>query len=389
MSPSQPQPDPAPKSRRENWQRWLRDAFSAGGGVWAWGGLVLVLIGVLAGLLLPALAKLKRTLAAPEVVAYIAQDVVYAEPLLADFTAQTGIRVRTVFDSEAVKTVGLANRLLAERQRPQCDVFWGNEELRTRQLAAQGVWRETNGWAAFGYRSRRIMINTNFVAPPADEAERSTFNPELRTSTSDLRTSPSALRPSDFDLRTSNLALRPSPRSLDDLTNAVWRGKVALAYPLFGTTPTHLLALRQHWGANRWEAWCRALAANQPLIVDGNSVVARLVARGEAWVGLTDSDDILVVQRDGAPVHMLPLDAESLLIPNTVAVACGAPHPDAAQRLFEFLQGQQVVERLIRVDALEGLSPHAAGTPTLEPDWDQLIADLEPGTAQLKAIFVR
>jgi hypothetical protein len=31
-------------------------------------------------------------------------------------------------------------------------VFWGNEEMRTRQLAAQGVFRETNGWAAFGHR---------------------------------------------------------------------------------------------------------------------------------------------------------------------------------------------------------------------------------------------
>ena len=353
MSPPQPPPDPAPRPPPESWQRWLRDTFTAGGGVRAW-GLILLSIALLAFLLLPALAELKRTLAAPKVVAYIAQDATYADPLLADFTAQTGIRVRTVFDSEAVKTVGLANRLLAERQRPQCDVFWGNEELRTRQLAAQGVWRETNGWAAFGYRSRRIMINTNFVAPPTADSE-----------------------------------LRPSPRSLDDLTNAVWRGKVALAYPLFGTTPTHLLALRQHWGADRWEAWCRALAANQPLIVDGNSVVARLVARGEAWVGLTDSDDIRVVQRDGAPVLALPLDAESLLIPNTVAVTRGAPHPEAAQRLFEFLQGVNVVDRLIQADALESPSPHAAGTPTLQPDWTRLIADLETGTAQLKAIFVR
>lgn len=367
MSPPQPQPDPAPKPRSESWQHWLRDALTAGGGVWAW-GFILLSIALLAFLLLPSLAKLKRTLAAPEVVAYVAQDVTYADPLLADFTAQTGIRVRTVFDSEAVKTVGLANRLLAERQRPQCDVFWGNEELRTRQLAAQGVWRETNGWAAFGYRSRRIMINTNFVAPP-------TADPQLRPSPSDLRTSASALR--------------PCPRSLDELTNAVWRGKVALAYPLFGTTPTHLLALRQHWGADRWEAWCRALAANQPLIVDGNSVVARLVARGEAWVGLTDSDDVRVVQRDGAPVLALPLDAESLLIPNTVAVTRGAPRPEAAQRLFEFLQSPNVIERLIQADALEGPSLHAAGIPTLQPDWTRLIADLEPGTAQLKAIFVR
>ena len=61
------------------------------------------------------------------VVLYCAQDQVFAEPILAEFTKQTGIRVKAVFDSEAVKTVGLANRLLAERTHPVCDVFWGNE----------------------------------------------------------------------------------------------------------------------------------------------------------------------------------------------------------------------------------------------------------------------
>jgi len=96
-----------------------------------------------------------------EVMVYAAQDQVYAEPILREFTQQTGIRVRPVFDSEAVKTVGLANRLLAEKNNPQADVFWGNEELRTRGLEARGVFRETNGVATFGFRSRRIVINTN------------------------------------------------------------------------------------------------------------------------------------------------------------------------------------------------------------------------------------
>ena len=98
------------------------------------------------------------------VIVYAAQDQVYAEPILREFENSTGIKVKAVYDSEAVKTVGLANRLLAERSHPQCDVFWGNEEMRARQLAAQGVFRETNGWAAFGHRSRRIVINTNLVS---------------------------------------------------------------------------------------------------------------------------------------------------------------------------------------------------------------------------------
>jgi iron(III) transport system substrate-binding protein len=295
---------------------------------------------------------------AREVVAYIAQDQVFAEPLLAEFTRQTGIRVRAVFDSEAVKTVGLANRLLAEQARPQADVFWGNEELRTRQLAARGVWREPHGWAAFGHRSRRVVVNTNHIALPG--------------------TAPGAAP-----------GRLPAPASLFELTNATWRGRVALAYPLFGTTATHFLALRQYWGAERWEAWCRGLAANQPLVVDGNSVVAKLVAKGEAWVGLTDSDDIQAVQREGAPVAALPWNDETLLIPNTVAVVRGAPHPEAAEELFAWLQRPEVAARLVAARALEGVETAPAGVKTLTPDWSRLVSELEAVTDRLKTIFLR
>jgi len=264
--------------------------------------------------------------------------------------------------------VGLANRLLAERNHPRCDVFWGNEELRTRQLAAQGVWRDTNGWQAFGYRSRRIAINTNFVK--GAEAAVAALDPPPGGAAFAVRD-------------------RPALRSLRELTNATWRGKVAVAYPLFGTTATHFLALRQAWGEPGWEAWCRALAANQPLVVDGNSVVAKLVARGEAWVGLTDSDDIAAVQREGAPVAALPLDQDALLIPNTVAVTRGAPDPAAAAALFQFLQRPVVVESLVKAGALEGATSDRQAPPTLAPDWRRLLAELEPGTQRLKEIFLR
>ena len=311
--------------------------------VWLFGGLLSAAILVAA--LVPSLKLFKRRV--EQVVVYASQDQVYAEPILRDFTRQTGIKVRTVFDNEAVKTVGLANRLLAESGHPQCDVFWNNEELRTRQLARRGVFRATNGWEVFGYRSRRVIINTN------------------------------------------RLPLAQAPRSLRELTNAVWRGKVALAYPLFGTTATHLLALRQLWGVARWEAWCRALAANQPLLVDGNSVVARLVGQGEAWVGLTDSDDLAAEQRNGAPLTALPPDAETLLIPNSVGVLRGAPHGAAAQRLFLYFQRPEVVARLVGAAALEGATPQMRPSKTLTPNWPALLADLDPATAALRQIFLR
>lgn len=312
---------------------------------------VVAVAAVLAAVVLTSARELRAALfgrgSSDRVVVYTSQDQVYSEPILKEFERRTGIKTAVVYDSEAVKTVGLANRLLAERNRPQCDIFWSNEELRTRQLEAEGVFRKTNPWVGLGYRSRRIIINTNL------------------------------------------LSLAAAPGSLMELTNPTWRGKVALAYPLFGTTATHFLALRQHWGKERWEAWCRALVSNKPFLVDGNSVVARLVGRGEAWVGLTDSDDLAAEQREGAPLAGLPVTEETLLIPNTVGVIRNAPHPEAAQRLLEYLQQPAVVRRLVDVHALEGVSPSQAAVRGLKPDWAKLLADMAPATEDLKKIFLR
>jgi iron(III) transport system substrate-binding protein len=281
------------------------------------------------------------------VIAYCAQDQTYAEAIFRDFQKETGIKVRAVYDSEAVKTVGLANRLLAERSHPQCDVFWGNEEMRARQLAAEDVFRETNGLALFGYRSRRIVYNTKHVSAGS------------------------------------------LPHSLLELTNEAWRGKVAIAYPQFGTTAAHFHALRQHWGQTTWESWCNALAANKALLVDGNSVVVKMVARGEAWIGLTDSDDIAAGQAEGLPVAAAPPNEEMLLIPNSVAVIRSAPHAGSAQKLFEYLQQPVTVQKLVAAQALEGLSAAGVTTPALKVDWTSLIRDLGATTEKLNRIFLR
>jgi iron(III) transport system substrate-binding protein len=281
------------------------------------------------------------------VIAYCAQDQVYAEEIFRDFENRTGIKVKAVFDSEAVKTAGIANRLLAERSHPQCDVFWGNEEMHTRQLARQNVFRAENGWAAFGRRFRRLVINTNQVA-------------EL-----------------------------PSGFSLQSLTNGSWTHKVALAYPQFGTTAAHLHGLRQRWGDETWRRWCAQLAANQPLLLDGNSAVVRAVGRGDAWIGLTDSDDIAAGEADHLPIRAVSLEADSLSIPNTVAVIRDAPHPNSAQTLFAFLQTPGVAERLIQLHALENNPAKTGGDAGFTVDWKRLLDDLDGTTQLLNRYFLR
>jgi iron(III) transport system substrate-binding protein len=191
-------------------------------------------------------------------------------------------------------------------------------------------------------------------------------------------------------INTNLLTASNAPHNFSDVTNSAWRGKVVLAYPLFGTTATHFHALGQRWGDAAWRNWCEALVANKPFLVDGNSVAVKLVERGEAWIGCTDSDDIAAAQREGFPVTALPVAADTLYIPNTVGVIRNCPHPEGAQRLFEYLSKPEVSQRLVELRALEGatLDPALAATG-LTVDWEGLLKNLDAVTTETKDIFLR
>ncbi len=279
------------------------------------------------------------------VVVYASQDQVYAEPILKRFTQETGIRVDAIYDSEAVKTIGLANRLIAEQARPIADVFWGNEELRSRQLAARGVLRGGEELLQIGSRSRCLIFNRSLLRE------------------------------------------RELPTSMIELTNSRWQGKIALAYPLFGSTSTHFLLLRHRWGESNWLTWCRALAANKPLLFEGNSLVARAVGRGQCHLGLTDSDDYESELRSGKPVARVPWTAELSRLANTVGRTTHGPHPREAEELMRYLASDAVEQALTEAHALE---PNTFSDPPLsEPQWEAVLRDMAEATGQLKDLFLR
>jgi len=286
-----------------------------------------------------------------EVVVYAAQDRVFAEPLMREYERSSGVRVRVLYDNEATKTVGLANRLLAESGRPRADLWWSNEEMRTRQLEARGVLEP--GWKAVGMRRRVLVVRTGGEAGAALGGGQG-----------------------------ARLAV---------LTNAAWRGRVALAYPVFGSTSTHFLALRERWGEEAWRAWCVALAGNRPLVVDGNSVVVRMVGSGQADIGLTDSDDVAFGRREGLAVEEVPLAiGDGLVIPNSVALVRGSGRRLAAEGLAAYLAGPEAMGRLRESGALELGGDGVEGAAGLgEAEWARLLGGMDGSLEELKRMFLR
>lgn len=307
--------------------------------------------------------------AAPTVVIYTSVDQPFAEPILAAFEQQTGIRVLAIYDTEAAKTTGLVSRLAAERDNPQADVFWSSEIAQTLWLQDQGLlavyqspvaddipaaFRDPQGyWNGMGYRMRVIIVNTTRVAP------------------------------------------EEYPQTLADLLDPKWgTGEVGLANPLFGTTATHAAALYANWGPQTALAFFQQLEAQGVRIVDGNSVVRDMVANGDLKLGLTDTDDANTAIQAGKPVTILFPDQHNqgaLAIPNTVALVAGGPNPAQGQALIDYLLSAEVEAQLVEDGFLYGSLRTATSTEIvlMTVNWRSVAEQMETAKSDLQELFLR
>jgi len=313
---------------------------------------------------------------AKEVVIYTSLDQIFSEPVLQEFEKKTGIKVRAVYDVEAAKTTGLVNRLIAEKDNPQADVFWNSEVGRTIILKQKGVlvpyqspsatdipqqFKDKDGyWTGFAARARILIYNKNLV-------------------------------------KESGL-----PKSIFELTGPKWQGKVSMAYPLFGTTSTHVAAWYALLGPQKTEAYLTALKKNEVMIANGNSVVRDMVVEGEAAIGFTDTDDAHVAIQMGKPVAILYPDKEgigTLLIPNTVSLIKGAPHQEEAKRLIDYLLSKEVEGNLAfsasaQMPLRTGIEtpahvPGSKSIKAMEVDFYQIAENLEHASNFCQDLFVR
>jgi ABC-type Fe3+ transport system substrate-binding protein len=130
--------------------------------------------------------------------------------------------------------------------------------------------------------------------------------------------------------------------------------------PRFGTTRGHFGAMQSFFERSLripgyWEAFIEGFAANEPrMLTGGNAAVVDAVARGEADIGLTDTDDVLAAQALGAKVQWIfarhdpasDRGGGTLLVPNTVGLVAGASHRANAVQFMEYMLSPGVQARI-------------------------------------------
>ena len=160
------------------------------------------------------------------VVLYTSVDEPYARPLIDEFEKQTGIDVKLVTDAEASKSVGLSEKLRAEKDHPQADVWWDNECFLTINLADEGVLAP-------------------YDSPSAADIPSQFKDPQRRWAGNVLRVRV---------LVSLHSAGAMKPTHLSDLIRPELKGQIAIARPTAGTTGGHVAALYELWGKSR-AAW--------------------------------------------------------------------------------------------------------------------------------------
>jgi iron(III) transport system substrate-binding protein len=279
----------------------------------------------LAGMLIAA--TVSTASAGDTVVVYTALDREFSEPILKAYEKSSGTGVLAKFDVESTKTVGLTNLIIAEAQRPRCDLFWNNEILNTLRLKEKGLLTpfeparagelpttfkdKERTWYGFAARARIIIVNTKLVP----QAER--------------------------------------PKGINDLLDSKWKGKIGIAKPLFGTTATHAACLFAAWGDGKAKDYFRDLKANGVQVFSGNKQVATAVGAGQIAFGMTDTDDAMGEIDAGSPVSIVypdrnPGDLGTLFIPNTLAIIKGGPHQQEAEALANHLLSPAIESALAR-----------------------------------------
>jgi iron(III) transport system substrate-binding protein len=81
-----------------------------------------------------------------------------------------------------------------------------------------------------------------------------------------------------------------------------------------------------------------------------------MVARGEAKVGLTDTDDVNVALEDKQPVAMVFPDRDGMgvpIMPNMVSLVANGPHLEAGKKLIDYLLSPEVERMLARSEAVQ------------------------------------
>jgi iron(III) transport system substrate-binding protein len=244
-------------------------------------------------------------------VLYSGRNENFVQPVIDAFTAATGIAV----DVRYAGTGELATTIIAEGDSTPADVFWAQDPAFIGGIAKQGLlaelpdevldlvedrYADADGrWVGITGRSRVLVYNTDLVSQ--DEL----------------------------------------PDGVWDLTEPEWAGRFGVA-PSNGSFVAFVTGMVLAEGEERTLEWLEGIAANDPVIYDGNGPIVDAVVAGDLDAGLVNHYYLLqrIDQLGEVPAanHFFPSgDPGGLVMATGAGVLATSENRDAAVALIEHL----------------------------------------------------
>jgi len=124
------------------------------------------------------------------------------------------------------------------------------------------------------------------------------------------------------------------PKTLDDLLNPKWSGKISIPDPTRHTTTAQFFwnLRRKEFKGDKWLDYVKALAKQNPVLVESLAPVTTTVIKGEAPLGITY---IKYVKQYKGPVDFVPMDSY-LTDPNYLSLSAKSTRSNAAKLYIDF-----------------------------------------------------
>ncbi len=158
-----------------------------------------------------------------------------------------------------------------------------------------------------------------------------------------------------------------APKSLDDLLNPKWKGKIALPDPSRHTSTAQFLVSLKKIKGDGWLDFVKALAKQAPLLTESFAPVPNDILRGEVPLGFTY---IQYVYQYKGPLGYVLMD-KVLTDSNDLGLSAKAANANAAKLYMEYLcspEGQKLVADL-------GEFVHSPGIYPPVKDADKVVAN--------------
>jgi len=168
------------------------------------------------------------------------------------------------------------------------------------------------------------------------------------------------------------------PKSYADLLQPKWKGRIAIE----GKEQEWFYTAVQSMGEADGLKYFRALAANRLQVRMGNALLTNMVIAGEVPLALTLYSYLPEqAKRKGAPIDWVAL-TPTIAATDAVGIAARAPHPELAQKLYDFMlgDGQALMAAMGHVPSNRAMAPELERFKLTFIDPAAVIADYDRWT---------